>query len=311
MRAISVLRGAAVLLAMASAGDAAMWDDRYMDRLLHAELVNERQVLSALSILHCAENQSCAFTTRDPFYPATLVDDDVRVRMALANELPFYKIHDGKVAFPAFEPVFEWYMRASHDQAVCGLEILSANEDRTVFAYRLQTLRDRFAAGSRFHITHKSHCGACSSLKDLYVYKSLPDLTRPASRCAAQFPLSKQLACMKKIGFSDTCAEAWAYNARSTRNRCARICMETHSSQPAPLPLATESRLRRAAADQGEQDDAAAGMTMCLMCDEYVSGPGFKYAAGRTRRSSGLNSSIERSPEEIYPHADHNYFGDS
>ena len=38
----------------------------------------------------------------------------------------------------------------------------------------------------------------------------------------------------------------------------------------------------------------------CLNCDEVQSGPLFKYYAGRTRRDSGIKSSIPRPPSQIY-----------
>ncbi len=39
----------------------------------------------------------------------------------------------------------------------------------------------------------------------------------------------------------------------------------------------------------------------CLQCDEDHSGPVFKATAGRTRRNSGIRSSIPRPDDEIAP----------
>jgi len=44
----------------------------------------------------------------------------------------------------------------------------------------------------------------------------------------------------------------------------------------------------------------------CLQCDEDRSGPVFKAVAGRTRRNSGIQSSIRRPADEVSPVA-HDY----
>ena len=54
--------------------------------------------------------------------------------------------------------------------------------------------------------------------------------------------------------------------------------------------------------------DEDGNLNPCLACDEYRSGPGFQYAAGRTRRSSGLESAIDRAETEIYPIDHRRYF---
>ena len=51
----------------------------------------------------------------------------------------------------------------------------------------------------------------------------------------------------------------------------------------------------------GPHADEAGNLNPCLACDEYASGPSFRYAAGRTRRSSGLGSAIPRKAGEVYP----------
>jgi hypothetical protein len=38
----------------------------------------------------------------------------------------------------------------------------------------------------------------------------------------------------------------------------------------------------------------------CIQCDETLSGPVFKYEAGRNRRNSGIVSEIRRDNKEIY-----------
>lgn len=48
----------------------------------------------------------------------------------------------------------------------------------------------------------------------------------------------------------------------------------------------------------------------CLQCDEDESGPNFMYFSGRTRRNSGIPSSIERPPEQFYSMEHCYWYGD-
>jgi hypothetical protein len=48
------------------------------------------------------------------------------------------------------------------------------------------------------------------------------------------------------------------------------------------------------------------GLNECLQCDEDRSGPVFKAVAGRTRRNSGIRSSIER-PDAQVSHVVHDW----
>lgn len=41
-------------------------------------------------------------------------------------------------------------------------------------------------------------------------------------------------------------------------------------------------------------------LSPCIECDEVMSGAGFKYSAGRTRRNSGIRSAIQRGDHEVY-----------
>ena len=46
---------------------------------------------------------------------------------------------------------------------------------------------------------------------------------------------------------------------------------------------------------------------MLAVLSEMMAGPGFQYAAGRTRRNSGIESEIERPDEQVYE-VRHDYF---
>jgi len=160
--------------------------------------------------------------------------------------------------------------------AVCGIRY---EPDR--IHYRLETLPDADAARrDGFVVTHFGACGTCSTLQDLAVYLSRPDLTTPVRRCAA-FGITRAhtLRCLTDLGFSEACAATWYYDAMNTRHECGGVCLRSWLS--------------------GEPSNRADGrLNDCLQCDEDRSGPVFKRVAGRTRRNSGIRSSIDRADGE-------------
>jgi hypothetical protein len=140
-----------------------------------------------------------------------------------------------------------------------------------------------------FHVTHQGHCGTCSTLADLALYIEKRDLTEPVRSCAAwSGGHHDTVQCLMKLGFTSACAETWAWNARHTRTACFSPCAWAWV-EGAP----------------SNQPDG--GLNECLACDEVHSGPIFKKASGRTRRNSGLRSSIDRPADEVYPLV-HDYF---
>ncbi len=95
------------------------------------------------------------------------------------------------------------------------------------------------------------------------------------------------LACIEALGFSHACARIWFFNARHTREECLAVCLVSWA--------------------EGEPSTTMDGkLNPCLQCDEDRSGPVFKLVAGRTRRNSGLRSSIPRPDEEV-AHVVHDY----
>lgn len=168
--------------------------------------------------------------------------------------------------------------------AVCAIHF----EDDKI-GYHTKTYADKTSAEKKHGIvTHMGPCGTCSSLQDLAVYLEKPDLTKPGKKCAMLSWLkSASVLCFKRIGFSEPCAETWYYNAKNTVKECFWTCIGSFLRfQPSNL------------------DDGS--LNACLKCDEEKSGPVFKQVAGRTRRNSGINSSIGRSEAEIAPII-HNY----
>ena len=190
--------------------------------------------------------------------------------------------------------VLRWYSSLPGNTEVCGVRFVDA--DRV--GYRLRTFPDRERAlEAGYVITHRRHCGACSSLRDFATYLAKPDLTSPARTCARRLTRAGVKACfMEEVGLDERCAEAWAYNALHTRRRCAAACIGHYGL----WNVLTNDF-------SAPNTDEDGNLNPCLACDERVSGPGFQYAAGRTRRSSGLTSAISRPAAEIHP-VDHTLY---
>ena len=168
---------------------------------------------------------------------------------------------------------------------VCAIRFTDAAKTH----YHLQTYPDANSArADGAHVTHKGLCGTCSTLKDLAVYLRKPDLTAPVRRCGIMSGIkSLAMSYLKDIGFTDACAETWYYNAKNTARQCFTTCMRSWIA--------------------GEASNKPDGsLNNCLECDEIKSGPVFKRAAGRTRRNSGIVSSIGRGSGEFHPLA-HDY----
>jgi len=163
---------------------------------------------------------------------------------------------------------------------VCALKFTDAAKSR----YRLQTYADASSArADAAHVTHQGPCGTCSTLQDLVVYLRKPDLTAPVSRCGMLSAVkSLAMSCLREIGFTEACAETWYYNARNTARQCFATCMWSWlKDEPSNKP--------------------DGNLNACLECDETQSGPVFKKVAGRSRRASGIVSSIGRPNDEVYP----------
>lgn len=176
----------------------------------------------------------------------------------------------------------------------CAMQWTNTTDPTTgLRRYRLKNFDTEAAAKSaNFSITHKGHCGSCSTLQDLGVYirQNLTDSTR---RCGMEGIVSTewQQECLRKIGFSEQCITIWAYNILNTRSKCFWVCMWSNvTKEPFNKP-------------DGSLND-------CLQCDEDKSGPNFKYFSGRTRRNSGIPSAIKRPDSQRY-YMEHCYwYGD-
>ena len=169
------------------------------------------------------------------------------------------------------------------DSVICAIKI----EDQANKLYSLSTYSDEAAANAAGAIlTHHDACGLCSTLSDFEVYARDRDIGTAVKACAlANFntPFDTLVACIEALGFTRPCAQIWAYNTKNTRENCLVECFNN---------------------DPYHNEDGTLGA--CLQCDEEISGPIFKQVAGRTRRNTGLASSICRFCEEVRP-VEHDY----
>lgn len=228
--------------------------------------LNMREVLSGLDLIDHAgltvrTKKRRRFETLDPYRPP-------------AKEY----VWQGS----ARRDVLEWYAGYDADESVCAIQFVDSEERD----YLLGTFPSAEAAREAgFSITHHHPCGACSTLADLDVYLSTPDLTTPARSCAMRLMSKRSRQCfIQRIGFTPWCAEAWAANARHTRRHCKGVCMREYGLL----------NMLRGDFSGATNNTADGQLSPCIQCDETMSAAGFKYAAGRTRRNSGIESAIER-----------------
>ena len=141
-------------------------------------------------------------------------------------------------------------------------------------------------------ITHHGACGACSTTQDLAVYLTTPDLTSASKECIKRSLLNQDegIKCLQEeIGFTNACARIWMYNGENTGQKCTLPCAAAEIQNYANNGPAPECALNG-----------------CLACDEEQSGDVFEKFAGRTRRRSGVLTTIARPCEDIVM-IDHDY----
>ncbi len=228
-----------------------------------------------------------------PSATAALIERLQRTRLLNAEEID-RRLDLGDASFFDARQVRRWHSSRRGNTEVCAVGFV--DPDRV--DYRLRTFPDRESAlAEGTVITHRDHCGTCSSLRNLAAYLAQPDLTSPARTCARRWTAGGVKAClMEEIGFEERCAETWAENAVYTRRHCLGPCIAHYG-----LWNVLTDDIR------APNTDEHGNLNPCLACDERVSGPGFQYAAGRTRRNSGLTSAIARPAAEIHP-VDHTLY---
>ena len=207
------------------------------------------------------------------FTPPTYTDADADALLAWQLANPPTQVTDDPYAHP------EAHVPA-HDK-VCAF-VRGAGK-----AYTLQTFASADAAQAAGAVmTHNDACGVCSPLTDLAVYMRHPDLTDPVRQCGLvtgsgmKTAKDEAIACLQALGFDLPCAQIWYFNTLNTRAHCLDVCLANFSA-PYHNPDGT--------------------LNDCLLCDEQQSGDVFKAVAGRTRRNTGLPSSMCRPCAEVVP----------
>ncbi len=169
------------------------------------------------------------------------------------------------------------------EPGVCAMVI----EDLANKLYSLQQFSDAAAAEEAGAIlTHHDACGLCSTLSDFATYAEDRDIGAAVRACALAnlaTPFDSLVSCIASLGFTLPCAQIWAYNTLNTRNHCFEVCITSN-----------------------EYHNPDGTLSECLQCDEDISGPIFKAFAGRTRRNTGLASSICRFCDEVQA-VEHDY----
>ncbi|MXZ48385.1 MAG: hypothetical protein F4Z13_03900 [Candidatus Dadabacteria bacterium] len=270
-----------------------------VERLRNTNLLNGNEVYDHLD-LGSGDTETGAspsrgaggFLTSSPFEPRyrESYSGIAGLRYPLPPDTRSYEIDETRATFLFYgqEPVLRWHSSLGSNTEVCAVQFV--DPDRV--DYRLRTFPDQESALSQGHVvTHRYHCGTCSSLRDLAVYLAKPDLTKPARTCGRKLTADGIKKClMEKVGFAEPCAETWTYNVLHTRRWCMKTCVEHYGL----WNMLTNDM------DDAHADERG-NLNSCLACDEHASGPGFQYAAGRTRRNSGIPSAICRQAGEIYP----------
>ena len=272
-----------------------------IQRLKRTNLVNGSEVVDRLALLgdgNVPFREPATFLTPNPYEPqyresyASLAT----LRYPLPRHPQNHEIDEHRRTFVFYgqEPVLRWYSSLESNTEVCGVQFVDADR----MDYRLRTFHDREAAmRAGYVVTHRHHCGTCSSLRDLAVYLAKPDLTSRARTCARRWTTASVKAClMEEVGFEERCAETWAYNVIHTRRRCSGTCVRHYGLWDVLTNNMGDTH-----------NDERGNLNPCLACDEFASGPGFQYAAGRTRRTSGLRSAILRPTDETY-NVDHRLY---
>lgn len=185
---------------------------------------------------------------------------------------------------PPAPPAEDPYLSPEQHVPVAGKVCAVLTEPSVTGGYRVATYDGVAAAeAAGAVVTHDSACGLCSSLQDLAVYMRNPDLTAPVRQCGLLGMAQGDDAlrqCLRDLGFSEPCLRIWAWNTKHTQAECRAICLALLDS-PYHEPDGT--------------------LNACLLCDEEKSGPVFKAVAGRTRRNTGVPSSMCRPCSEVLP----------
>lgn len=245
---------------------------------------------------------------------------------------------NGNLVFHQQKIVSQWFSDVTNKRSAASQVCAVKFNDGDDIHYTMKTFASKDEAlQAGYTITHQNQCGTCSTLKDLAVYIGIPDLTTPTRLCTKRGQgkadnLDEVAKCIEEaVGFTPMCAETWAYNGQHTGTECRSTCLAAYGNNALLWPklngffkMVIAEKFDACPAEVESSDPAfraamqadgcplanenTGKLNACLWCDEQFSGPGFKYAAARTRRASGLLSSIPRPNDTIYYDANHTLY---
>lgn len=219
---------------------------------------------TGLSDEQCGPSCGCPGAEKTAIIPTPELIAKVR---AFELSQPYSMLSEDPYAKPAPAP--------AAPGTVCAAHIKGAE-------YTLETYpSSESARAAGAIVTHFGACGLCSPLQDLAVYMEHPDLTTPVRECGLKSFREGDEAvrqCILELGFTEPCAQIWAYNTAHTRKQCLEPCF-------------------RALNDPYHNPDGS--LNACILCDELKSGDVFKAVAGRTRRNTGLASALCRPCQDV------------
>lgn len=264
--------------------------DQLIKRLKNTQAINMDEVIEELKLTPNFKRGYSKIS--DPFNPKTILPvEQAVIPDPINGQTAYTKLKGNRVSFNHQPVIYNWYYlkpREEREAEVCGIKFVDNDQKK----YRMQTFASREMAESEgYLVTHQFHCGACSSLYDLGIYLEKRNMVENGRKCAKKLIAKRSKSChIKRIGLSEVCAEAWAYNAIATRKNCMRTCIKEYG---------LINMLLNRFPDVYVNEDGS--LKPCILCDELKSGGGYRYSSGRTRRSSGIKSAIDRGEEEIFP----------
>lgn len=263
----------------------------YIQRLKKTEVTNLKEVMEDLNLEESMAYRSEGFLFPNPYLPRASFWPSETGELQKVNGITNFKaLLNGKIEFYHSKPVHEWALvnnMVHNTEMVCALKFVDKEKKK----YTLKTFQTKeLAKNAGFIVTHYHHCGACSSLKDLAIYLEKRDMTEFGRLCTRKSGGENILDChLNVIGLSRSCSEMWSYNSLNTKKACTLKCVLDYG-----LLNILQNKY------PGDNVDEDGSLRKCLQCDELRSGPGYAYSVGRTRRSSGIESAIERGDEEFF-----------
>lgn len=143
-----------------------------IERLRRTNLLNADEIHDRLGLV--GESRARGFLTNNPYEPPYRESCPALADLRFPPQSYDWDEAEGTFSFRGQEPVLEWYSSLESDTEVCAVRF----PDSARLDYRLHTFPDESSALAEGHlVTHRRHCGTCSSLRDLAAYMARPDLT--------------------------------------------------------------------------------------------------------------------------------------